>query len=85
MGLSKTQPQPWRWCMQVPSHKMQAAGPEPLFAGTPEMVPLGPLPITPLPPALALQKRDKGVGIPKRCWESGVDGGLCQYGGCQLT
>ena len=30
MGLSKIQPQPWCWCMQVPSHEMQVAGPEPL-------------------------------------------------------
>lgn len=34
-GLSKVQPQPWCWCMQVPSHEMQAAGPEPLIPGCP--------------------------------------------------
>lgn len=56
MGLSKIQPQPWRWCMQVPSHEMQVAGLSPLFTGTPQRVPLH---IILLPPAIALQKRDQ--------------------------
>lgn len=62
MGLSKIQPQPWRWCMQVPTHEMQVAGPEPLVHGHPtESHPDDPLPTTLLIPALTLQKRDKGV------------------------
>lgn len=59
MGLSKTQPQPWRWCMQAPSHEMQVAGPEPLFTDTSPRVPLH---IALLPPAIALQKRNKEQG-----------------------
>lgn len=45
-----------------PSHEMQVAGPEPLVHGHPtESHPDDPLPTTLLPPALTLQKRDKGV------------------------
>lgn len=29
LGLSKIQPKPWCWCMQVPSYEMQAAWPQP--------------------------------------------------------
>lgn len=57
-------------------------GLSPWFPGTPQRVTIGPLPITLLLPALALQKRDRRVRIPKRCWGPGVEGGdLCQYGG----
>lgn len=63
MQLSKIQPQPWRWCMQVPSHEMQVAEPEPLVHGQPtESHPNDPLSTTLLLPALTLQKRDKTKG-----------------------
>lgn len=54
-------------------------GLSPLFPGAPQRVTI-PLPTTLLPPALALQKKDKAVGIPKRCWGPEVDGGLCGKG-----
>lgn len=55
-------------------------GLSPLFPGAPQRVTIGPLPITLLPPASALQKRDKAVGIPKRFWGPEADGGLCGEG-----
>lgn len=87
MGLSKIQPQPWSWCMQVPSHEMQVAGPEPL-------VPWYPTDghhwsTTHHPPAPCIgfaKKRDRKVGMPSdvlRAWHGGGDL-MPVWGGCQL-
>lgn len=40
MALSKIQPQPWRWCMQVPVMRCRWLGLSPLFTGIPQRVTL---------------------------------------------
>lgn len=84
MGLSKIQPQPWHGCMQVPSHEMQAAGPEPLILWHPTKG--GPWSTTHPPPATCLgfaeeQQRRREAEEVLGAW-SGQ--GLLWSGGCQL-
>lgn len=87
MGLGKSQPQPRRWCMQVPSHEMQVAGPEPLVPWHPteghHWSPTCPPPAT----CIGFTKEERGgEGIPKRCCGPGEDGGgLMPVGGVLPT
>lgn len=82
MGLSRIQPQPWRWCMQVPSHEMQAAGPEPLVPWHPtEGHHRSTTHHAPAPCIGFAKEGQKGQDTKEvlGAWSGGGD--VCQYGG----
>lgn len=84
MGLRKIQPQPWRWCMQVPSHEMQAAGPEPLIPWCPTKG--HHWSTTHHPPATCTGFAEEGQRgrDTKEVLGAWSGWGLMRYGGCQL-
>jgi hypothetical protein len=81
MRLSKIQPKPWRWCMQVSSMRCRQPGLSPLFPSTHRVLPLVHYPSLSCHLHWFCRRGTKGPELGSGTGGLKLDGHLCQYAG----